>query len=175
MKYIKDRFYNPRKRSSSLEAPVHNLFTCEERTAFSCGLWVQRYNKFLKPPNIRRSFFFKSFIGARNPSEKLQSYWRKKPSKLPVVHLSLETVSDTSDQSDRQARSGTPFFWVANAKVQQLFESTKYSEKFFFQEHHPCVLHLLYIGVPKSQCLLYYNVISARTCDLNKRGLQAML
>ena len=98
---------------------------------------------------------------------------RNPQSYLP--YISPETVSDTSNQSDCQAYSETPLFWAADAKVQQLFESTKYSEKFFFRAHHPCVLHLLYIGVPKSQCLLYYNVISARTCDLNKRGLQAML
>ena len=57
MKYIKDRFYNPCKNNLSLEAPAQDLFTCEERTAFSCGLWVQRYDKFLKPPNFWRSFF----------------------------------------------------------------------------------------------------------------------
>ena len=57
MKYIKDRFYNLRKNNLSLEAPAQDLFTREERTAFSCGLWVQRYDKFLKPPNFWRSFF----------------------------------------------------------------------------------------------------------------------
>lgn len=144
MKYIKDRFYNPRKRSSSLEAPVHNLFTCEERTAFSCGLWVQRYNKFLKPPNIRRSFFSRASSELETPLRNSKATEGRNPQSYPS-YISLETVSDTSDQSDHRAHSETPFFWVANAKVQQLFESTKYSEKFFFQEHHPCVLHLLYI------------------------------
>ena len=58
MKYIKDRFYNPRKsKLPTLRAPAQDLFTREERTAFSCGLWVQRYDKFLKPPNFWRSFF----------------------------------------------------------------------------------------------------------------------
>ena len=77
---------------------------------------------------------------------------RNPQSYLP--YISPETVSDTSDQSDRQARSETPFFWVANAKVQQLFESTKYSEKFFF-ESLACASYTYYIlGVPKSQCLI---------------------
>ena len=143
MKYIKDRFYNSRKTSPSFGAPAQGLFTREERTAFSCGLWVQSYNKFLKPPNIRRSFFFESPIGIRKPIGRSEATEGRNPqSNLP--YTSLETVSDTSDQSDRRARSDTPLFWVANAKVQQLFESTKYPEKFFFREHRSCVLHLLY-------------------------------
>ena len=148
MKYIKDRFYNPRKRSPSLGAPVHNLFTCEERTAFSCGLWVQRYNKFLKPPNIRRSFFLRASSELETLLRNSKATEGRNPQSY-LSYISPETVSDTSDQSDHRARSGTPLFWVANAKVQQLFESTKYSEKFFFREPRPCVLHLLYIGAPK--------------------------
>ena len=148
MKYIKDRFYNSRKRSPSLEAPAQDLFTREERTAFSCGLWVQRYNKFLKPPNIRRSFFLRASSELETLLRNSKATEGRNPQSYPS-YISLETVSDTSDQSDRQARSETPFFWVANAKVQQLFESTKYSEKFFFREHRSRVLHLLYIGVPK--------------------------
>lgn len=139
MKYIKDRFYNPRKRNPSLGAPVHNLFTCEERTAFSCGLWVQRYNKFLKPPNIRRSFFSRAPSELENPLRNPKATEGRNPQSYPS-YISLETVSDTSDQSDHRAHSETPFFWVANAKVQQLFESTKYSEKFFFREPRSCVL-----------------------------------
>lgn len=164
MKYIKDRFYNSRKRNPSLGAPDQDLFTREERSASSCGLWVQRYNKFLKPPNIRGSFFFSRALQEvenllRNSEAaeggNLQSH-------LP--YISLETVSDTSDQSDHRARSDTPLFWVANAKVQQLFESTKFSEKFFFE------------SLARASYTYYiYSVISARTCDLNKRGLPATL
>ena len=174
MKYIKDRFYNSRKRSPSLGAPVHNLFTCEERTAFSCGLWVQRYNKFLKPPNIRRSFFLR----ASSELETLLRNSKATEERNPQSHLpyiSPETVSDTSNQSDRQARSETPLFWVANAKVQQLFESAKYSEKFFFESLACASYTYLYIGAPKSQRLLYYNVISASIWNLNKRGYRTTL
>lgn len=92
MKYIKDRFYNPRKRSPSLGAPVHNLFTREERTAFSCGLWVQRYNKFLKPPNIRRSFFSRASSELETLLRNSEATEGKKPSKLPAVHLSRNRV-----------------------------------------------------------------------------------
>ena len=160
MKYIKDRFYNSRKRSPSLGTPVHDLFTCEERAAFSCGLWVQRYNKFLKPPNIRRSFFLRASSELETLLRNSKATEERNPQSY-LLYISPETVSDTSDQSDHRAHSETPLFWIANAKVQQLFESTKYSEKFFFREPRLCGLHLLYIGVPKSQRLLYYDVISA--------------
>ena len=174
MKYIKDRFYNPRKRSSSLEAPVHNLFTCEERTAFSCGLWVQRYNKFLKPPNIRRSFFSRA-------SSELETLWET-PKLLKKETLKATRRTSLSRNRIRHFRPvgspsslGNPFLLSCECKGTTTFRIHQIFGEVFFQEHHPCVLHLLYIGVPKSQYLLYYNVISARTCDLNKRGLQAML
>lgn len=162
MKYIKDRFYNSRKRSPSLGAPAQDLFTCEERTAFSCGLWVQRYNKFLKPPNIRRSFFSRASSELETPLRNSKATEGRNPQSYPS-YISLETVSDTSDQSDRQARSETPFFWVANAKVQQLFESTKYSEKFFSR------------ASPVRLTPIIYSVISASIWNLNKRGYRTTL
>ena len=159
MKYIKDRFYNSRKRSSSLETPVHNLFTCEERTAFSCGLWVQRYNKFLKPPNIRRSFFLRASSELETLLRNSKATEERNPqSYLP--YISPETVSDTSNQSDHRARSGTPLFWVANAKVQQLFESTKYSEKFFFKSLTRAS-YTYYIGAPKHYST-YQNLLTTQ-------------
>lgn len=152
MKYIKDRFYNSRKRSPSLGAPVHDLFTCEERTAFSCGLWVQRYNKFLKPPNIRRSFFSRASSELETLLRNSKATEERNPQSY-LSYISPETMSDTSNQSDRQARSETPLFWVANAKVQQLFESTKYSEKFFFPRASP--VRLTPIIYRSARALLY--------------------
>lgn len=81
MKYIKDRFYNLRKNNLSLEAPAQDLFTCEERTAFSCGLWVQRYDKFLRPPNFWRSFFADRLSSVGDPFQQTphrvsRSAWR---------------------------------------------------------------------------------------------------
>lgn len=70
-----------------------------------------------------------------------------------LSYISPETMSDTSNQSDRQARSETPLFWVANAKVQQLFESTKYSEKFFFPRASP--VRLTPIIYRSARALLY--------------------
>ena len=99
---------------------------------------------------------------------------------------SSPTSSHVSDTSDH------PFFGVADAKVQQLFETTKSSEKFFFFESlNPCVWYLLYIGVPiiyigvprshSRRHLLYIGVlqshsrgylllyiVSVRTWDLDK-------
>ena len=140
MKYIKDRFCNSRKTSPSFGAPAQDLFTREERTAFSCGLWVQRYDKFFKPPNFWRSFFRRSI-----------SIYRKSVLSRPLSQLckrfdqppSPPTSSYVSDTSDH------PFFGVANAKVQQLFESTKFSEKFFF-ESIVRASSTYYIGVPRS-------------------------
>ena len=91
MKYIKDRFYNSRKRNPSLGAPAQDLFTREERTAFLAGCEYKGTTSFWNH-QIFGEVFFESFIGARNLSEKLQSYWKKKPSKLPVVHLSRNRV-----------------------------------------------------------------------------------
>lgn len=159
MKYIKDRFYNPRKRSPSLGAPVHNLFTCEERTAFSCELWVQRYNKFLKPPNIRRSFFLRASSELETLLRNSKATEGRNPQSY-LSYISPETVSDTSDQSDHRARSETPLFWVANAKVQQLFESTKYSEKFFF-ESLARASYTYYIGAPKHYST-YQNLLTTQ-------------
>lgn len=150
MKYIKDRFYNPHKsKLPTLRAPAQDLFTCEERTAFSCGLWVQRYDKFLKPPNFWRSFFSpidfwvpKARI-KKAPRSAIQASHHYRLRKRFDQLSSLPNSNHVSDTSDH------PFFGVANAKVRQLFESTKFSEKFFFRAPRSCVLHLLYyIGSP---------------------------
>lgn len=143
MKYIKDRFYNSRKRNSSLGAPDQDLFTREERSAFSCGLWVQRYNKFLKPPNIRRSFFSRA-LSELKTRQKLWSYWRREPPKPPAVHLSrncvrhLWPVGSPSSLGHPSLLSceckGTTTFWI-----HQIFGEV------FFREPRSCVLHLLYI------------------------------
>ena len=148
MKYIKDRFYKSRKTSPSLGVPAQDLFTREERTAFSCGLWVQRYDKFFKPPNFWRSFFFADrFLFTESP------YWEDLSSRL-LTSLASELLNQLCKRFDQLSSPPTsnrasdtsdhPFFGVANAKVQQLFESTKFSEKFFFREPRSCFWHLIY-------------------------------
>ena len=153
MKYIKDRFYKSRKTSPSLGAPAQDLFTREERTAFSCGLWVQRYDKFLNPPNIWRSFFRRSFFVSRwtliRASASLSLLINLASESSHRLRKRFDQLSSQPNPNRAPDTSDRPFFGVANAKVRQLFESTKFSEKFFSREPHPCFWHLLYIGVPK--------------------------
>ena len=144
MKYIKDRFYNSRKRSPSLGAPVHNLFTCEERTAFSCGLWVQRYNKFLKPPNIRRSFFFESFIGVRNPFEKLWSYWRKETLKA-TCRTSLQKPCQTLPTSRITELTREPLSFELRMQRYNNFSNPPNIRRSFFSRASPVRLTPIYI------------------------------
>ena len=161
MKYIKDRFYNSRKRNSSLGAPDQDLFTREERSAFSCGLWVQRYNKFLKPPNIRRSFFFESPSRSGKPLEKPRSCWRRKPPKPPAVHLSRK-LRQTPLTSRITELARTPLsFELRMQRYNNFSNPPNFRRSFFFES----LARASYI----------YSVISARTWRLSKRGLQATL
>ena len=171
MKYIKDRFYNSRKRSPSLGTPNLDLFTREERFAFSCGLWAQRYNKFLKPPNIRRSFFFESSIGIRKSIENSEAAERRNPSKLPVVRLSRNRVRHLWPAGSPSSL-GNPSLLSCECKGTTTFRIHQiFGEVFFFREPHSGVLHLLYyIGAPKSQWHPLHNKspsisLSIKTCS----------
>ena len=101
MKYIKDRFYNPRKsKLPTLRAPAQDLFTREERTAFSCGLWVQRYDKFLKPPNFWRSFFFADrFLSVDEHSYEQVLHWASKSTWQASHHIDSASVSISCHRS----------------------------------------------------------------------------
>ena len=164
MKYIKDRFYNSRKRNPSLGAPDQDLFTREERSASSCGLWVQRYNKFLKPPNIRGSFFFESPSRSGKPLEKFRSCWRRKPPKLLAVHLSRK-LRQTPLTSRITELARTPLSFELRMQRYNNFSNPPNIRRSFFFESLARASYTYYI----------YSVISARTCDLNKRGLPATL
>ena len=131
-------------------------------TTLSLELRMQSYDNFLNPPNFRRSFFFREphpcvwrllYIGDQDRiCEDTYLYivsvrtWdlNKETDKQLSSRQNLLTTQGSPDTSE------DPFFWVASAKVLQLSESAKFSEKFFFREPHPCVWHLLYIGVPRS-------------------------
>lgn len=138
MKYIKDRFYNSRKRNPSLGAPNQDLFTREERSAFSCGLWVQRYNKFLKPPNIRRSFFSRALSElkpARNSEAteggNLQSY-------LP--YISLENYVRHLWPVGSPSSLGHPSLLSCECKGTTTFRIHQIFGEVFFREPRSCVL-----------------------------------
>ena len=175
MKYIKDRFYNSRKRNPSLGAPDQDLFTREERSAFSCGLRVQRYNKFLKPPNIRRSFFSRALQEVENllrnseaaEGGNLQSY-------LPYISLEnyvrhLWPVGSPSSLGHPLLLSceckGTTTFWI-----HQIF-----GEVFFSRASLVRLTPIIYRSIQIAETPIIYSVISARTWRLSKRGLPATL
>ena len=175
MKYIKDRFYNSRKRNPSLGAPDQDLFTREERSAFSCGLWVQRYNKFLKPPNIRGSFFFESPSRSGKPLEKFRSCWRRKPPKLLAVHLSRK-LCQTPLTSRITELARTPLSFELRMQRYNNFSNPPNIRRSFFSRASLVRLTpITYRSIQIAEIAIIYSVISARTCDLHKRGLQATL
>ena len=160
MKYIKDRFYNARKPSPSLGAPVQDPFNQWRANCLFLRVVSAKVRQVFETTKFSEKFFRRSISICRKPvlskllissvSEPLNQL-RKRFDQPPSSPTSNH-VSDTSDH---------PFFGVADAKLRQLFESTKFSEKFFFREPHPCVWHLLYIGVPRSHLrrhLLYIGV-----------------
>ena len=161
MKYIKDRFYNSRKRNPSLGAQPKISSHVKSELLF-LRVVSAKVQQVFETTKYSEKFFLRASSELETSLRNSKATERRNPQSYPS-YISLETVSDTSDQSDRQARSETPFFWVANAKVQQLFESTKYSEKFFSR------------ASPVRLTPIIYSVISARICGLNKRDLQAML
>ena len=148
MKYIKDRFCNSRKTSPSLGAPALDLFNQWRANCFFLRVVSAKVRQVFETTKCLEKFFRQSIsvcwklvlskLLISSASELLNQLRKHldQPSSSPTSNH----VSDTSDH---------PFFGVADAKVQQLFETTKFSEKFFFREPHPCVWHLLlYIGVP---------------------------
>ena len=109
MKYIKDRFYNSRKTSPSFGAPAQGLFTREERTASFLRVVSAKVQQVFETTKYSEKFFFESPIRIRKPIGRSEAAeGRNLQSYLP--YISLETVSDTPDQSDHRARSGTPLF-----------------------------------------------------------------
>ena len=72
--------------------------------------------------HLSETLFSKHLIESLDLLDSESSYRLRKRSDQSSSPPSSNHVSDTSDH---------PFFGVANAKVRQLFETTKFSEKFF--------------------------------------------
>lgn len=151
MKYIKDRFYYP-VSVALLRAPDQDLFTCEERSAFSCGLWVQRYDKFLKPPNIWRSFFSpivfcqpmnthmsKRFIEPLNQPGKRAITWTQQAFRSAAIVAKPQSCT---------GHFRPPFLWGCECKGTTTFWIHQIFGEVFFRAPRSCVLHLLYIRSP---------------------------
>lgn len=175
MKYIKDRFYNSRKRNPSLGAPDQDLFTREERSAFSCGLWVQRYNKFLKPPNIRGSFFSRALQEVENllrnseaaEGGNLQSY-------LP--YISLENYVRHLWPVGSPSSLGHPLsFELQMQRYNNFSNPPNFRRSFFSRASLVRLTPIIYRSIQIAETPIIHSVISARTWRLSKRGLQATL
>ena len=147
MKYIKDRFYNLRKNNLSLEAPAQGLFTREERTAFSCGLWVQRYDKFLKPPNFWRSF---SPIDFWVPKARIKEASRSAIQASHHIDSASVSISYHRYQAPIMYRT-LPTTLSLELRVQRydnFLKPPNFRRSFFFRAPRSCVLYLLYIDTP---------------------------
>ena len=120
------------------ELPFLWVVSAKVRQVFETTKFLE---KFFSPIDFHLSetLFSKHLIESLDLLDSESSYRLRKRFDQPSSPPSSNHVSDTSDH---------PFFGVASAKVRQLSETTKSSEKFFFRAPHSCVLYLLYIGTP---------------------------
>ena len=174
MKYIKDRFYNSRKTSPSFGTPAQGLFTREERTASFLRVVSAKVQQVFQTTKYSEKFFFESPIGIRKPIGRSEATEGRNPPKLPAVHLSRNRIRHLWPVGSPSSL-GYPFLLSCECKGTTTFRIHQISGEVFFREHRSCVLHLLYRSAQIAETPYIYSAISARTCDLSKRGHQATL
>ena len=143
MKYIKDRFYNSRKRSPSLGAPALDLFSLWRANCFFLRVVSAKLRQLFESTKFSEKFFFSraSFLCLVLYIGVPRSHLREHLLYIVSVRtwgLNKETDKQLSSRQNLLTTQGSPdtsedpFFWVASAKVIQLPETTKLSTNFFF-------------------------------------------
>ena len=167
MKYIKDRFYNSRKRSPSLGAPALDLFSLWRANCFFLRVVSAKVRQVFETTKYLEKFFLPiDFCLLKARIKQASNQPGKQASKLALL-ASRSAVVVTNPQSCI-GHFRPPFLWSCGCKVTTTFWIHQIFGEVFFREPHPCVWHLLYIGVPRSNSqrhLTYRStkIASART------------
>ena len=184
MKYIKDRFYNSRKTSPSLGAPAQDPFNLWRANCFFLRVVSAKVRQVFETTKYLEKFFLPiDFCLLKARIKQASNQPGKQASKLALL-ASRSAVVVTNLQS-YIGHFRPPFLWSCECKGTTTFWIHQIFGEVFFREPHPCVWHLLYIGVPRSHLrrhLLYTGVprshlrghllyiVSVRTWDLDKEA-----
>ena len=136
MKYIKDRFYNPRKRSPSLGAPALDLFSLWRANCFFLRVVSAKIRQVFETTKYLEKFFLPIDF-------RLSEACIKQTSKL-ALWASQSAIVVTNLQSCIE-HFRPPFLWSCGCKVTTTFWIHQiFGEVFFSRASSLCLAPIIY-------------------------------
>ena len=149
MKYIKDRFYNSRKRSplvrSSSSRPLQLV---KSELLFLAGCECKGTTSFWNHQIFGEVFLPVDFCLLEAYIKQVSNQPGKQVSE-PAL-LAPRSAAVVTNLQSCIGHFRPPFLWSCGCKVTTTFWIHQIFGEVFFREPHPCVWHLLYVGVPRS-------------------------
>ena len=143
MKYIKDRFYNSRKRSPSLEAPAQDLFSLWRANCFFLRTVSAKVRQVFETTKYLEKFFCRSISVCWKLVKQASNQSGEQASKL-ALPAPRSAVVVTNPQSCI-GHFRPPFLWSCGCKITTTFWIHQIFGEVFFSRASPlCLTPIIY-------------------------------